>query len=265
MQLSSRSDKKLTSHLYYEKALMRTAWVLYAKPPIESKTKTRLAKTTGDVFALELYKLILQWQFENIAAIEKFTNSKAIVYTNYLQEKPKMVKHLFLETGLSKNIPIREQSAGSLGDKMINTFNELMQEGFDNVVIWGADILLLHEEHFRRVADNFPKSSIIPADDGGYCLISFSKQNFDNDAMLNIPWSTEHTLKYQIKNLEKLGIDYDTFFKIPDLDLGIDIQKNLEYMQDHPSAIYQKRASDLAALLEVFWCTKRDINNLESS
>ena len=233
---------------------MKVGWVLFAKPPLPGFVKTRLAKTTSEEFALSLYRLILQWQFENIEALAKFSRGAGIKSSYYLYTATpgslSSAKKLFKELPHSSKFKYRMQSPGSLGEKMKNAFIEVLNKN-DRVVIWGADIPLLHLEHFAGVINSSASGGcIIPATDGGYCLLTIDKASFKPAIFDNIRWSHRKTLRDQAAAFQREGVDLKQLSPVPDLDTGRDILSNLIYMQRNDNEVYQQRAFELNELLK---------------
>jgi len=236
---------------------VKTAWVLFAKPPIQGKVKTRIGNLLGQDFALELYSKILSWQWQNLTDIKGFFSSK---YKTKLYIYTAPPKHINLrkassllkkteKVGKPVRVKFRLQTHGSLGNKLETAIGELLKT-HDNVIIWGADIPLLHIEHFKMVIDQYPKASIIPATDGGYSLVSVSRQEYKPGIMQNIPWSTNKTLSTQLQRFDALDITYNLLDAVPDLDTPKDIIRNILFMKNHPHERYSERIKELAALLK---------------
>lgn len=233
---------------------MKTALVLFAKPPIEGRVKTRLARTVGDLTAYRLYCLFLKWHIETINEIHKVKNRKirfsTFIYTVTSSDLSlPAAQKLFNKIKKTQKTRFVSQAPGSLGDKMEDAFEKCLKS-HDFCIIWGADIPLIHRNHFNLALNHNPHACIIPATDGGYSLVSISRQYFIRGIMKNVPWSSEHTLKFQLKQLEKLQIPVDLLEPVPDLDTGRDIAANILYMNTNPNSIYKKRAEELAKLLE---------------
>ncbi len=244
---------------------MKIAWVPFAKAPIEGYAKTRLAKNLGDLFANEIYKLILEWQWDNLEAINSIKgipkeidlspgktkiNSKLFIYiASPLNIKLKKAIELFHFLPKIKNASFHEQSKGDLGERLHSAVMSLKKKN-DYVAIWGSDIPVLTKFDFEEILKDLSRACIIPAFDGGYCLIGINMQEYHPDLFKNIPWNSRSTLKKQKERFKELNIPLRVLPPKPDFDEAKDIIRNILYMQNNLNEIYKKRISKLSLFLK---------------
>ena len=232
---------------------MKIATILFAKAPVSKYVKTRLAEYFGHDFALELYKLMLSWQWDNIQLlVETYKDINVFVYI----AKPKEISYkkslsYFSYLPKIKNITFCEQIDGDLGFKINHSFLDI-KKNHDYGIIWGVDIPVLTIHDFISVIQCIPSASIIPAHDGGYCLMGIPLDQYNAKLVDNIPWSSNTVYKKQKLNFDKLNIPLHTFDKKPDLDTPTDVLKNILYMNDHLNDIYKKRLESINILLMSF-------------
>ena len=185
---------------------MEKALIIFTRNPELGKCKTRLAKTIGDVAALNIYKLLLN-HTANIA--KKVDVERFVFYSENIIEEDIWDKKYFNKLS---------QKGNDLGERMHHAFEILFQKGFEKVVIIGSDLLDLNvniiEEAYQKLDDN--DVIIGPAKDGGYYLLGMKKNH--QNIFKNKNWGTSSVRKdtlsdlidYQLILLETLN-DIDTF------------------------------------------------------
>jgi len=146
---------------------MNKALICFTKEPLEGKVKTRLAKSIGDTEATKIYKLMLNQILDLHVRddIDKFvfTQTYSSDYKKYF-----------------KDIKIFIQIGDNIGEKMSNAFITLFTQGYEQVILVGADIPLLDEKIIHDAFDALKHhhATINKSEDGGYYLIGFSKEYF---------------------------------------------------------------------------------------
>lgn len=234
----------------------RIVFILYAKPPVKGFVKTRLAKTIGEQGALEFYKHMLIWQGKLIRSVLKdYPASKAEIHLaipeSLTWKKGKsLVRQTLCSAGISaRKIKFRQQSAGNLGDRMKNSFENAFKKA-ERVIIWGSDIPLMNRKTLEEAASE-TISCLVPATDGGYSLIAFSRSNFNAKVFEKVPWSTTKTYELQKEQLKKTQILFKELPPIPDLDTVEDIAENIRFIEKNAQfPEYQPILSDLRKFLE---------------
>ncbi|DAB33502.1 MAG TPA: hypothetical protein CFH82_10120 [Sulfurospirillum sp. UBA12182] len=167
---------------------MKTALIIFTKEPLLAKVKTRLAKSIGEVEALELYKLIL----EQILGLQ-VEASKLVFVEAYT---PTYQKHF---DGLECFIQVGED----IGQKMANAFEKVFENGYEKAILVGGDIPLLDEGVINE-AFEFEQAVLNPSRDGGYYLIGFHKECFSQKAF-EIDFSKE-VFSQTLQALEPLHV-----------------------------------------------------------
>ncbi len=184
----------------------KKALIIFTRNPELGKCKTRLAKTIGDKNALEVYKFLLN----HTASISK--EVKADRYVFYSEN----IKNEDLwDSGLFRK---KLQKGDDLGERMANAFAELLEIGYEKVVIIGSDLLDLDADLVNTAFAqlDFNDSVIGPALDGGYYLLGL--KNLYHNLFKNKAWGTSSVLKDTLNDLQSSKIhllkelnDIDTF------------------------------------------------------
>jgi uncharacterized protein len=183
-----------------------TALIIFQKNFILGKVKTRLAKTVGDVKALEVYKKLVETTYDQIP-------------TDLLDV------HIYFDSTIEKiNHPLHEsaffhiQTGNDLGVRMIRAFDSTFALGYEKVLIIGTDCPFITAEIYQK-AIGIPddKDYVIgPANDGGYYLLGAKAS--PKDIMKNIAWSTDTVLKSTLQSIEKEGKAYVLLEGLTDID-----------------------------------------------
>lgn len=179
--------------------MSKEALIIFTKNPELGKVKTRLARSTGDEMALEIYrKLIAHTQKEIVQS-----GIDLIVYYSSMIEANDGWK------ATSKRL----QSEGDLGNKMSEAF-KIELEVYDKVCIIGTDCGELATAHiqqaFAKLADH--DFVIGPANDGGYYLLGM--KSFHPEIFQDVDWSTDQVL---IQTMDKINALQETFYLLPEL------------------------------------------------
>lgn len=235
----------------------KTAWVLFAKAPLLGYVKTRLQKDTNQDFALKLYQWMLKVHQENFLDILneiKSSQDNFFCYLAYPSENSwfsskKVFKKYFNTPRLYFNTFYKKQVFGSLGTRMEHCFETLFKK-YDQIVLWGADVPALYLKDFQDVLNNFPDCTIVPAHDGGYCLIALSKEEYKSGCLQNITWSASSTYQEQIKQFEQYKMSYHSTKMVPDLDNVKDIIRNILYIRKQKVNSLKDRVIALQSILE---------------
>jgi rSAM/selenodomain-associated transferase 1 len=194
--------------------LSTTALVIFVRNPISGQVKTRLAKDIGDERALEIYQQLLQHTLEITRSL-RFR--KFIYYADEVSDYD-----LWSVPGYTK----RKQNGNDLGERMLNSFKELFDQGFTQIIIIGSDCLQLKMETLEEALALLESNNAVigPARDGGYYLLGLTK--FYPELFINKPWSTDKVFAKTIEDFIDLGISYAFLEELSDIDTVADLIEN---------------------------------------
>jgi len=194
--------------------LSTTALVIFVRNPISGQVKTRLAKDIGDERALAIYLQLLQHTLEITRGL---SFRKFIYYADEVSDYD-----LWSVPGYTK----RKQNGNDLGERMLNSFKELFDQGFTRIIIIGSDCLQLKTETLEKAVALLESNSAVigPASDGGYYLLGLTK--FYPDLFINKPWSTDKVFAKTIDDFINQGISYALLEELSDIDDSTDLEEN---------------------------------------
>lgn len=192
----------------------KKALLLFTKNPELGKCKTRLAKTIGDVKALEIYIKLLEHTREIVIPVDV---DKFVFYSETIEREDDWDNAVFQK---------RVQNGDDLGQKMQNAFRELFQLNYDSVCIIGSDCYELNSETINQSFIALESKDVVigPTYDGGYYLLGMKKLHaalFENKN-----WSTETVYSDTITDFEQLGLSYSNLVKLTDIDEEKDLPKH---------------------------------------
>ena len=194
--------------------LSSTALVIFVRNPVLGQVKTRLAKDIGNERALAIYLQLLQHTLE---ITRDLSFRKFIYYADEVSDYD-----LWSVPGYTK----RKQNGNDLGERMLNSFKELFEQGFTRIVIIGSDCLQLQTEHLQEAVALLESNSAVigPASDGGYYLLGLTK--LYPDLFVNKPWSTDQVFAKKIDDFNNQGISFALLEELSDIDDITDLGEN---------------------------------------
>ena len=187
--------------------------IIFTRNPELGKCKTRLAATTGDESALEIYKFLLQ---HTVAITKDLEVDKQVYYSVKVREN---------DIWDSKVYTKKQQQGEDLGLRMNHAFKQAFDAGFEKVIIIGSDMYDLTQQDielaFKELGNH--DSVIGPAEDGGYYL--FGMKFLNSSVFLNKKWGTDTVLAETLEDLKNENIkqlelrnDVDYYEDIKDIE-----------------------------------------------
>lgn len=192
---------------------MKRALVIFAKNKIKGAVKTRLAASVGKDIALRVYEKLLS----HTAAITcDLPVNKMVFYSGFIDKQDEWNNGVYEK---------RLQVGQDLGERMENAFNEVINEGYEKVVIIGTDCYELTAATIMNAFAALHLNEVVigPATDGGYYLLGMKKMQ--DYLFQNITWSTPAVLSETCKACKKHGTRYSLLNQLPDIDNEADLDK----------------------------------------
>lgn len=184
----------------------KKALIIFTRNPELGKCKTRLAKTIGDENALEVYKFLLS----HTADISKDIKAdRYVFYSEHIKREDLWSADFFRK---------KLQKGDNLGERMQNAFMELLEMGYEKVLIIGSDLLDLDATIVNDAYAQLEFNDVVigPAIDGGYYLLGM--KNLYHTLFTNKDWGTSTVLNDTLSDLKNSTVhllkelnDIDTF------------------------------------------------------
>ena len=195
-----------------------TCILLFVKYPKKGTVKLRLCRDLEEDIVLELYRCFVQ---DTLKMIKKIDVPFFICF-HPSDEQSRFIQwlgptHLFLP-----------QTGSDLGERMKNSFVEVLKKGFQNAILIGSDSPDLPEKYVNQAITMLQTKDVVlgPTRDGGYYLIGFRTTTFIPRVFEEIHWSTPLVLQETLMKLQQaqrsVGLlpvwsDIDTFFDLKNL------------------------------------------------
>ncbi|WP_367180200.1 TIGR04282 family arsenosugar biosynthesis glycosyltransferase [uncultured Lacinutrix sp.] len=163
--------------------------ITFTRNPELGKVKSRLAKSIGEVSALEVYKILLK-HTENV--LRNLNCDKAVYYSVKIRENDIWNPDIYQKY---------QQFGDDLGERMQNAFINGFKKGYEKIIIVGSDLYDLNQEiinkAFQKLDDH--DNVIGPAEDGGYYLLGMKTLHPSVFKIEN--WGTETVYQQTISKL----------------------------------------------------------------
>ena len=194
--------------------------ILFSRYPLPGKSKTRLIPAVGAEGA----------SFCQVVMTEKLLSElKYYQIEVWYAGGDKDLMKYWLDRKYSVNL--KEQQPGGLGEKISAAFDSAFKEGYEKVIIVGADIPSLSGKDIDTAVSELRNTGMVlqPAIDGGYVLVGITKMNQHALQSLfcsgTINWGNETVLSEQLQaaqaanvQCKKIGTplsDVDTIEELP--------------------------------------------------
>jgi len=196
----------------------KEALVIMARYPEAGAVKTRLARDLGPQGTLRLYRAFI----DDLAG--KFGSLSRPLIWYYLPVSSPF-SQLF-----SRRFPCRPQSGSSLQERMFRIFEELFGEGFNRVVVIGADVPHIPADAVDEAFSLLEDADVVlrPSCDGGYHLIGLKDPW---DLFSSIPMSTDRVLRDTIERAASMGLSVRCQALSFDVDTIADLRRLSEFLE----------------------------------
>lgn len=200
--------------------------VIFAKPPIPGKTKSRLAADRGEQFAADLSAAMLT---DLTAEARRVSDADLILYHAPGSE---LLEFGGLTTDFDRCV---EQRGNDLGERLYNCFEDLIQgQGYERVIIVGSDCITHSRASLADAMAALRGAPVViqPADDGGYVLVGMT-------AALHAPfqgvdWGTSSVMEQTRAILARSGCDWEEMPPSFDVDTVADLERLKAFAGTHP-------------------------------
>lgn len=194
--------------------ISRSLLIVFARFPLPGKTKTRLIPTLGEHGAARLHRDMAR---HTIGAAGRLL--------------PEVRVELWCDGGTKEEIgesfgsdmPVRHQSGGNLGQRMLDAFSHSFSRGFERVVLAGTDCPFLTPEILKQAFHELASADCVlgPAHDGGYYLIGLSRPC--PEVFEGISWGGSEVLDQTRARARAAGVSVSMLEVLHDIDRPEDL------------------------------------------
>jgi rSAM/selenodomain-associated transferase 1 len=188
------------------------ALAIMARYPTPGAVKTRLARAIGTERACRLYRAFLH----DLEA--RFTGGRRVVV--WVFHPPDSDFAACLEAG-ARCVP---QTGDGLGERMYNCLHRLCADGFDKVILIGADTPHLRDQWLDEAEAALDTGDVVlgPTDDGGYYLVAMRQPH---DIFSGIAMGTAHVLADTLAKARAAGLAVRLLARTFDIDEAEDLSR----------------------------------------
>ena len=199
--------------------------ILFAKPPLPGRVKTRLAHSLGPEGAARLYTCFLQDAAETARALAKARPGVSLV-CEWALERGESLDGFPLTDWLPGAFLHRAQTGADIGARMAAALGRCLAAG-ERAVLIGTDFPdlpgeILLDAFMKLESADEALLTLGPAADGGYYLIGMS--GFFPEMFTGIPWSTSEVLSRTMERAGALGIETTHLPEWRDVDEADDLE-----------------------------------------
>ena len=199
--------------------------ILFAKPPLAGRVKTRLAQSLGREDTARLYACFLRDAAGTARALTEARPSVSLV-CEWALEEAESLGDFPLTDWLPGAFLHRAQAGADLGMRMAAALGRCLAFGRRAVLI-GTDFPdLPHEvlgDAFEKLeCGDEPTVALGPAADGGYYLIGMNR--FLPEIFTGIPWSTSEVFPHTMEKATALGVGTALLPEWRDVDEADDLE-----------------------------------------
>ncbi len=202
----------------------KNAYVIFTREPVPGSTKTRLMPYYSADQCAELHRCFLR----DLAAEMK--NRAFDIVVAYTGGSPEFLKRTF-----GRKAKYIEQRGDGLGQKMENAVYDVLQMGYEKVVLTGSDIPELEADTINTAFAMLSCSDVVigPTEDGGYYLIGMSVLHHEAfDAKV---YGVSSVLEETVSSIRENGLTVELVDKYCDIDTKADIADFRRRIADDPA------------------------------
>jgi len=190
--------------------------LLFVKAPKAGLVKTRLVPVLGPDGAEALYRAFALDFLETLRQL-----GRPVTACFHPREEIAAV-----QGWLGKGLSYAPQEGEDLGRRMNHAFRAAFEAGEERVLAVGGDTpdlpATLLEEAFRVLGES--DAVLVPALDGGYASIGFTRKGYCPEAFCGIDWGTPSVLEQTLAILATRGTRVGRLDPWPDVDTQVDLE-----------------------------------------
>ena len=206
-----------------------TAVILMAKAPQPGTVKTRLCPPLSPAEAAELSRCFLLDALERLRALEGV--APVLAYT------PANGRAFFAE--VAPDFALQPQPEGDLGQRMAGCLEQLVAQGYTDLVLTGSDLPTLPTAYLQQAVDLLSNSRLDvvlgPSEDGGYYLIGM--HHVYRELFRDMPWSTDQVFAKTLQRARDKGLQVACVPPWFDVDTAADLNRLHAALRQTPADV----------------------------
>ncbi|MBW4422016.1 MAG: TIGR04282 family arsenosugar biosynthesis glycosyltransferase [Myxacorys californica WJT36-NPBG1] len=194
--------------------------IIFTRYPEPGKAKTRLIPALGDAGAADLHRQMAE---HTVAQARKLQKQQTVLVEVQFTGGDLAQ----MQTWLGEDMQYRSQSAGDLGERLVQAFQAAFGQNATAVVVIGTDCPSLGEDILSAAFELLTTTDVVlgEATDGGYYLVGLQK--LIPELFKNISWSTDIVFQQTLAIASQLKL---TTALLPVLD-DIDRPEDLKHLK----------------------------------
>jgi uncharacterized protein len=194
------------------------ALVVLTKVPEPGLSKTRLVPPLSFAEAADLARALL---IDQLNSLSKFTRAR--LFIDFAPPEA----DAFFTAFTAHDFTCFPQRGESLGERMKHAFQQLFDNGFNNVVLIGGDLPVIPLPFFQQAYAWLERGEaevvLGPSEDGGYYLIGMKL--LIPEIFQEITWSRDDVLARTVEKLDRLNQKYELLPVWYDIDTANDLER----------------------------------------
>ena len=199
---------------------MRTALAIFARLPALGPVKTRLARSIGSQPARELHRACLLSTTLLVDSLPKSADRFL-----YATGKPERARPAAKRLGVPESFTVRTQADGDLGEKLSRALNELLEDGYTQVIFLGSDSPTFPRRQLLFAIERLEHSQAVigPARDGGFYLLG--ARGNPPALFAGVNWGTDQAFEQMTAKLRDAGLRTAVLPGWYDVDRASDLER----------------------------------------
>jgi uncharacterized protein len=205
-----------------------SALVVFAKPPVPGRVKTRLLGRLSPRQAADVHHACLQDTVALLAGVPACSRWLMVAGS---KEEARVLAH---EMGLGAGWNFCAQFGRDLGARLERAMGQLFAAGTRRVVVVGTDAPWIGPQRLRQALRWLEADEVVigPAADGGYYLVGARRPV--GEIFHGIPWGRSQVMAATRRALEKSRIRFRLLRRDFDLDRPADLMRAKEMLRACP-------------------------------
>jgi hypothetical protein len=211
------------------------ALVVFARLPVAGRVKTRLLGALMPQQCAQLHDACVR---DTLAVASRLRRTDRFLF---VASRKKAAHQFAARLKIRRKWNIRTQRGHGLGARMANAFAELLELGFEQIVILGTDTPWIPAPRIRQAFRKLKKCEVLigPCADGGYYLLGVARRV--PPVFRGVRWGTSRVLRQTLDALRRKRIQFQLLRLDFDLDRPEDLHRAAKLLSKSP-----RRAQHLA-------------------